>query len=55
LFYPFGDVPCFIQNDRGRIIGIVFADLAFLDSVAIRHFFRKVGNNKETANPDAKK
>jgi len=39
-------------NVRGLIIGIVIAVLSFLIPVAIRPFFRKVGDNKETANPD---
>ncbi len=42
-------------NVRGLIIGIVVAVLAFLVPVAIRPFFRKVGENKETANPDKEK
>lgn len=41
-------------NVRGLIIGIVIAVLAFLVAVAIRPFFRKVGENKDTANPDEK-
>lgn len=42
-------------NVRGLIIGIVVAVLAFLVPVAIRPFFRKVGENRETANPDKEK
>ena len=39
-------------NVRGLIIGIVIAVLAFLIPVAVRPFFRKVGENKKTAKPD---
>lgn len=39
-------------NIRGLIIGIVIAVLAFLIPVALRPFFRKVGDNKETGNLD---
>jgi len=42
-------------NVRGLVIGIVVAVLAFLVPVAIRPFFRKVGENKETANPNKEK
>lgn len=42
-------------NVRGLIIGIVIAVAAFLIPVAIRPFFRKVGENKETENSDKKK
>ena len=39
-------------NVRGLIIGIVIAVLAFLIPVAVRPFFRKVGDNNETGHPD---
>lgn len=35
--------------------GIVIAVMVFLIPVAIRPFFREVGENKETANPDKEK